>query len=85
MPEEIIAILVFFIICISMSIAMHRKTKKILFTSIVVAICTNIIFQIILFIVLGFINPYIHRSIIIGTFIALITSLTIGMLVKSER
>jgi hypothetical protein len=83
--EETIALLIFLIVCVFMSIALHNKTKSILVPALVVAICTNAIFQLYLFISLGFINPYIHRSFLIGLFIAFITSLTIGVIVKAGR
>jgi len=82
MTNQFLPIVAFFIICIGLSIAAHKRNKDIFSASLISAAGTNIIFQMIGYFVLGYIDPFIFIALVVGSIIAFIVSLVIGIIMK---
>ena len=79
MDKSAIAFIVFCVLSIITALGFHAKIKKYLFASVLSAIVSSIIFQIIGYFVLGYLDPFFIIALITGAAVAFIIALLTGL------
>jgi hypothetical protein len=85
MAKSVLPIIVFFIIAIIISYLVHKKIKNYLLACVMAGILSSVIYQIIGFIVIGYLDPFYLMAFYFGTVIAFFTAMLIGFPIKKKR
>lgn len=79
MEKEQISIIVFLILTLGTAILFHYKNKKVLVSSLLTAIVVSILFQIIEYFILGYLDPFFLIAFASTLAISFIISLFVGL------
>ena len=69
--------LIFAILCILISIIVHKKITNVLIACIVVGLTTSIIYQIIGVLIIGYLDPFFMFAFVVGVVVAFVISLIV--------
>jgi hypothetical protein len=81
MDNSIIALIIFCFLSGVIGYLFHRKTSKFLLACLFSSITSSIIFQLIGFFVLGYMDPFIVVALIAGILVSFIVSAIIGFII----
>ena len=79
MEKEHIGILIFALLILISSLTFHYKIRNYLVSSVLAALTTSVLFQIIGFIVLGYIDPFFLIAFVITLVISFMASMLVGI------
>ncbi len=79
MNQTFIAIITFCLISIGISYLFHKKVKKYIFACLFAAIISSLIYQLIGFLVLGYLDPFFLIAFIGGAAIAFVIAMLTGI------
>lgn len=85
MNESTLALVVFAVITIASAMISHVKIKSYWRATILATLVSVVLFQVIAYINLGYLDPFILIAIVITGVVALLISMLIGALVNTYR
>lgn len=85
MIEDIIAITIFLVVSVALSLLAHKCIKNTLIASIVAGLVSSLTFQFIAYIEAGFLDPFYIIGFLFGWAYAFVIALFIGYLIRLKN